>query len=80
MLLGLEPTDKGLIETGKTVVFGYYQQTQVDFPENKRVIDVIKDISEYLILGNGEKISASHLLERFLFPMQQQFTFAQNLS
>ena len=72
MLLGLEPSDKGVIETGKTVVFGYYQQTQV--------IDIIKDISEYLILGNGEKLSASHLLEKFLFPMQQQFTFANSLS
>ena len=80
MLLGLEPNDKGVIETGKTVVFGYYQQTQISFPENKRVIDIIKDISEYLILGNGEKLSASHLLEKFLFPMQQQFTFANSLS
>lgn len=80
MLLGLEPSDKGVIETGKTVVFGYYQQTQISFPENKRVIDIIKDISEYLILGNGEKLSASHLLEKFLFPMQQQFTFANSLS
>lgn len=80
MLLGLEAIDKGVIETGKTVIFGYYQQTQISFPDNKRVIDVIKDISEYLILGNGEKISASHLLEKFLFPMNQQFTFAQNLS
>lgn len=80
MLLGLEPNDKGVIETGKTVVFGYYQQTQISFPENKRVIDIIKDINEYLILGNGEKLSASHLLEKFLFPMQQQFTFANSLS
>ena len=80
MLLGLESIDKGVIETGKTVIFGYYQQSQISFPENKRVIDVIKDISEYLILWNGEKISASHLLERFLFPMNQQFTFAKNLS
>ena len=80
MLLGLEPSDKGVIETGKTVVFGYYQQTQISFPENKRVIDIIKDISEYLILGNGEKLSASRLLEKFLFPMQQQFTFANSLS
>lgn len=80
MLLGLEPSDKGVIETGKTVVFGYYQQTQISFPENKRVIDIIKDINEYIILGNGEKLSASHLLEKFLFPMQQQFTFANSLS
>ena len=80
MILGLESIDKGVIETGKTVIFGYYQQSQISFPENKRVIDVIKDISEYLILWNGEKISASHLLERFLFPMNQQFTFAKNLS
>jgi hypothetical protein len=50
MILGLESIDKGVIETGKTVIFGYYQQSQISFPENKRVIDVIKDISEYLIL------------------------------
>ena len=80
MLLGLEPQDAGVIEQGKTVVFGYYQQKDVEFPEEKRVIDVIRDQNEYLHLANGEKLSASQLLERFLFPASQQYRFAHSLS
>lgn len=79
-LLWIQPPDSWVIEVGKTVVFGYYQQKEVDFPADKRVIDIIKDINEYLILWSWEKIPASKILERFLFPTQQQFTFAQNLS
>jgi ABC transporter related len=44
------------------------------------VIDVIRDVAEYLVLADGEKISASMLLERFLFPAQQQYQFATSLS
>ncbi len=78
--MGKLHSDSGTIEIGKTVVFGHYQQEEVHFPANKRVIDVVKDSAEFLLLGNGEKLSASKLLERFLFPPQMQYRFAEQLS
>lgn len=80
LLLQIQQPDHWIIELGKTVTMGYYQQKEVDFPEGKRVIDIIRDINEYLILSNWEKLSATRLLENFLFPVQQQFTFANSLS
>lgn len=80
MLLGVEEADSGWSEQGKTVVFGYYQQGEVDFGEGKRIIDVVKEAGAYLSLANGEQLSASQLLERFLFPVHQQYRFAQHLS
>lgn len=80
LLLWKLPSDRGTIEIGKTVVFGHYQQEEVHFPANKRVIDIVKDSAEFLLLGNGEKLSATKLLERFLFPPQMQYRFAEQLS
>lgn len=79
LLWNLE-ADSGTIELGKTVVFWHYQQKEVTFPDQKRVIDIIKDSADFLILGNGERISASKLLERFLFPPSLQYQFASQLS
>lgn len=80
LLLWEEQPDSGVLQVGQTVVFWYYQQGEIEFPEWKRVIDVIRDVGEYLVLADGEKISASMLLERFLFPAQQQYQFATSLS
>ena len=80
LLLWEEQPDSGVLQVGQTVVFWHYQQGEIEFPEWKRVIDVIRDVGEYLVLAGGEKISASMLLERFLFPAQQQYQFATSLS
>lgn len=80
LLLGEMVQDAGLIERGKTVVIGHYQQEELDFSPTKRVIDVIREVGEYLILANGEKVWATQLLERFLFPPHQQYRFAAGLS
>jgi len=78
--MGIQNPDSGLIEPGEKVEFGYYQQKEIIIPPNKRVIDYIRDASEFMRVGNGEKISASHLLERFLFPQPQHFVMAETLS
>lgn len=80
LLLGKLAPDAGTIEVGKTVVFGHYEQKEPDFPEGKRVIDIIREVAEFLPLANGEKLSASKLLEQFLFSPAQQYQFAQQLS
>lgn len=80
LLLWKISADAGTIETGKTVVFGEYQQDEQEFPPQKRVIDIITEEAPFLILGNGEKLSATKLLENFLFPPSQQYRFAYQLS
>lgn len=72
--------DSGIIEKGETVVYGYYKQENSDIDENKRVIDVIKDISELITLGNGKTMSASRFLEYFLFPPAIQYNLVSKLS
>ncbi len=62
------------------MVFGHYEQKEPDFPDDKRVIDIIRDVAEFLPLANGEKFSASRLLEQFLFSPAQQYQFAKQLS
>jgi ATP-binding cassette subfamily F protein uup len=80
MLLGLEPYDKGKIQTGETVVFGYYSQAGIKLNGDKRVIEVVKDIAEYIPLANGSQLSASQLLQRFLFSPEMQYTYVSKLS
>jgi ATP-binding cassette subfamily F protein uup len=81
MIMGLEAPDAGEIVTGETVVFGYYHQQGLKLEEDKRVIDVVKDIAEVIPVGKkGETISASQFLQRFQFPPEAQYTFASQLS
>lgn len=72
--------DSGTIETGETVIFGYYKQDDYDIDESKRVIDVIKDIAETVTLGSGKVLSASKFLEFFLFSDKQQYSYVETLS
>ena len=72
MLTGLEPADSGKIIIGETVNFGYYGQDGLQVPESKMVIDVIRDIAEYIPLAKGLKLTAESLLEKFMFPRSQQ--------
>jgi ATP-binding cassette subfamily F protein uup len=80
MLMGLETPDSGHITRGDTVVYGYYAQTGLQLKEDKRVLDVVKDIAEYVTLNKGEKITASQLCKRFLFDDKMQHTFVSKLS
>jgi ATP-binding cassette subfamily F protein uup len=74
------PVDSGKIVIGETVVFGYYTQEGLQINEDKMVIDVIRDIAEYIPLEKGQKISAESMLERFLFPRPQQRVYVSQLS
>lgn len=80
MLMGIEEADGGKIVTGETVQFGYYTQSGIKLKEDKRIIEVVKDIAEIIPLEKGKKITASQLLERFLFPPKQQYTQVSKLS
>ncbi len=75
----IEP-DGGKIVIGDTIVFGYYTQDGLIVNENKMVVDVIRDIAEYIPLEKGQKLSAESLLERFLFPRAQQRVLVSQLS
>ena len=80
MLLGeLEP-DSGRIIVGDTVRFGYFSQEGLKFDEQQKVIDVVRDIAEYIDLGSGRHLSASQFLQHFLFTPEQQHNYVYKLS
>ncbi len=72
--------DSGKIVTGETIVYGYYHQAGLVLKEDKRVVDVIKDIAEYLPIAGGKKLTAVQLLERFLFSTNTHYLYASQLS
>ncbi len=80
MLLGMVPVDEGRIVIGDTVRFGYFSQEGLQFNEQQKVIDVITDIADYVDLGSGRKLSASQLLQHFLFTPEQQYNYVYKLS
>lgn len=75
-----EPIDKGKIEWGETVKFGYYTQAGIEITTGQKVVEVIKEIADYIPLSKGRQLSAEQLLERFLFSRKQQHDFVENLS
>lgn len=80
MLLGIEQPDKGRFDIGETVRFGYYSQAGLPEYAGKKVIDIVRDIAEFIDLGNGKRLSASQFLQHFLFSPQQQYDYADKLS
>ncbi len=80
MLLGLEPVDDGRIVIGETIRFGYFSQEGLQFDDQQKVIDVITAIADYVDLGGGRKLSASQLLQYFLFTPEQQYNYVYKLS
>lgn len=72
--------DSGNIDVGETTVYGYYRQNGLPLEEGERVIDVVKNVAEYIKLASGEMITASQLLTQFLFPPEKQFGFVNKLS
>ncbi|MDM1296071.1 ABC-F family ATP-binding cassette domain-containing protein [Sphingobacterium sp. N143] len=75
-----EKPDSGSIAVGETTVYGYYKQGGLEVSENDRVLDVVKNIADYIEMANGEVITASQLLTHFLFPPEKQFGFVNKLS
>jgi ATP-binding cassette subfamily F protein uup len=80
MLLGQVQPDEGRIVIGETVRFGYFSQEGLQFDEQQKVIDVITAIADYVDLGSGKKLSASQLLQYFLFTPEQQYNYVYKLS
>ena len=80
MLLGLEPVDSGTFDIGTTVKFGYYSQEGMKFNNDMKVIDAVREIAEYVDMGNGEKLSAGQFLQHFLFEPEEQYSYIYKLS
>lgn len=80
IIAGLENADSGKINLGETIVLGYYSQKGLQLKEDKRVIEVVKDIAEVIPLADGSKLSASQFLQLFQFPPEMQYTFVSKLS
>lgn len=80
VLTGLELADSGKINRGDTLVFGYYSQQGLQLKEDKRVIEVLRDIADVIEMSDGRKVTASQLLNHFLFPPPMQHTFVSKLS
>ncbi len=80
MLQGQVPVDGGRIVIGDTVRFGYFSQEGLQFDEQQKVIDIITDIADYVDLGGGRKLTASQLLQFFLFTPEQQYNYVYKLS
>ena len=80
MLLGLVPVDSGKFDIGDTVTFGYFSQEGLQFDEQMKVIDVVKDIAEYIDMGGGRHFTATQLLQYFLFTPEQQHNYVYKLS
>ncbi len=72
--------DSGSIVLGETTKFGYYKQGGLQFEENERVLDVVKNVADYIQMANGDTLTASQLLTLFLFPPEKQFGLIQKLS
>ncbi|MEA3451247.1 MAG: ABC-F family ATP-binding cassette domain-containing protein [Bacteroidota bacterium] len=72
--------DSGEVQKGQTIVFGYYKQTGIKFSPDKKMIEIIRDIADNIMLGNGSLMSASQFLEYFLFPSSMHYSPVEKLS
>lgn len=80
LITGALKPDKGIIDKGETTVIGYFHQSGIVFKEDERVIDVVKNVAEFITMADGKLISASALLTLFLFPPAKQYGFISKLS
>lgn len=80
VLTGTIPPDSGKVVVGDTIKVGYYTQSGINPKPGQRVIDIIKEYGEYIPLTKGKIISASQLLERFLFDSKKQYDYVEKLS
>jgi ATP-binding cassette subfamily F protein uup len=80
IITGNEQPDSGKVNLGDTIVYGYYSQAGITLKEDKRVIEVVKDIADVIILGDGSSLPASQFLTHFMFPPEMQYTYVSKLS
>lgn len=80
LLLGIIQPDSGKFDIGDTVRFGYFSQEGLKFNDEQRVIDVISEIADFIDYGGGKHITASQLLQHFLFTPEQQYDYVYKLS
>ena len=80
LLLGEQKPDSGKFDIGETVKFGYFSQDGLKFNDTQKVIDVVRDIAEYVDMGQGRHLTASQLLQHFLFTPEQQHNYVYKLS
>lgn len=80
MITGKELADSGKVNVGETIVYGYYTQQGLKLNEDKRVIEVVKEIADVVELNDKSKIRAEQFLELFMFPPQMQYTYVSSLS
>ena len=80
MIMELEKPDSGKIVTGDTMIFGYYSQTGIKVDDSKKVIDVVRDIADWIPMANGNKLTAQQLLLQFGFSHEKQWDFVLKLS
>lgn len=80
IIQGKEAVDSGKVTLGDTIVFGYYSQGGMQINNDKRIIEIVRDIAEHIPLANGSSLSASQLLTRFNFPPNVQYSYAHTLS
>ncbi|MEO0640234.1 MAG: ABC-F family ATP-binding cassette domain-containing protein, partial [Bacteroidota bacterium] len=80
MVVGEELADSGKIRTGETIVYGYYKQEGFNFKDNARVIEVVTEAAEEVELSKNQRVSASTLLEHFLFPRHMHYNLVDTLS
>jgi len=80
IIMGEERPDLGSLKTGQTIVFGYFSQMNPDIKEGKRVIEVVKDVAEEIVMGNAPSVSASQFLFYFGFDHNTQYNYYSNLS
>ena len=75
-----EKADTGKINVGETISYGYFTQESFSIDENRRVINVLKDIADFIVMSDKRKVSASQLLEHFMFTPEMPFTQVKRLS
>ncbi len=80
LMVGKDRPDSGKIVVGDTIVFAYYTQEGMEIKDDKRLIEAVKEIADFIPLAKGKTISASQLLERFLFPTSMHYTYVSKLS
>lgn len=80
IITGVIKPDSGQVNVGETTVFGYYRQGGLEFKEEERVIDVVKNIAEYITMADGKNLTASQVLTHFLFPPAKQYGMVNKLS
>ncbi len=80
LLLGLIQPDSGQFDVGETVRFGYYSQDGIQYDESKKVIDIVRDIADYIMLSDGTRMSATEFLKQFLFTPEKQYSYVYKLS